>query len=78
VPIRVSPDTLSASRGLGGGTGFSLANGLGSGSADLFPAGAYARQNIGAASTGRTLVYDVTTSRAVAKAGKMLAMLPLK
>jgi hypothetical protein len=31
------------------------ANGLGSGSADLFRAGAYARQNIGATSSGRAV-----------------------
>jgi hypothetical protein len=61
---RVSPDTLLGLALAGGGTGLSLANGLGSGSADLFQAGARARQNIGAVSTERTLVYDVLAARA--------------
>ena len=43
----VSPDSLLGFALAGGGTGFSLANGLGSGSADLFQAGAYGRNDVG-------------------------------
>jgi len=69
---KVSPDALLGFALAGGGTAFSLANGLGSGSADVFQAGAYARQNIGAAYLSAALAYgwhDVTTNRTVALAG---------
>jgi uncharacterized protein with beta-barrel porin domain len=69
---KVSPDALLGFALAGGGNAFSLANGLGSGSADVFQAGAYARQNIGAAYLSAALAYgwhDVTTNRTVALAG---------
>ena len=63
------PDRLRAG---GGGTNYSLANALGSGPADLFQAGVFGRQNIGAAYLSAALAYgwhDVTTNRTVALAG---------
>jgi uncharacterized protein with beta-barrel porin domain len=69
---KVSPDTLAGFALAGGGTSFSLANGLGSGSADLFQAGAFARHNFGPVYVSAALAYgwhDVTTNRAVALAG---------
>jgi autotransporter-associated beta strand protein len=69
---KVSPDTLLGFALAGGGTGFSLANGLGSGSANVFQAGAYARHNAGPAYLSAALAYgwhDVTTNRTVALAG---------
>jgi len=67
-----SPDSLLGFALAGGGTSFSLANGLGSGSADLFQAGLYGRQNFGAAYLSAALAYgwhDVTNNRTVALAG---------
>jgi autotransporter-associated beta strand protein len=69
---KVSPDTLLGFALAGGGTGYSLANGLGSGSSDLFQAGAYGRTNFGPAYLSAALAYgwhDVTTNRTVALAG---------
>jgi len=69
---KVSPDSLLGFAVAGGGTGFSLANGLGSGSSDLFQAGAYGRKDIGPAYLSAALAYgwhDVTTNRTVALAG---------
>jgi autotransporter-associated beta strand protein len=69
---KVSPDTLLGFALAGGATGFSLANGLGSGSADVFQAGAFARHNFGPAYLSAALAYgwhDVTTNRTVALAG---------
>ena len=69
---KVSPDSLLGFAVAGGGTGFSLANGLGSGSSDLFQAGAYGRNDIGPAYLSAALAYgwhDVTTNRTVALAG---------
>jgi len=69
---KVSPDTLLGFALAGGATGFSLANGLGSGSANVFQAGAYARHNAGPAYLSAALAYgwhDVTTNRSVALAG---------
>jgi uncharacterized protein with beta-barrel porin domain len=69
---KVSPSTLLGFALAGGGTGFSLANGLGSGSSDLFQAGAYGRTNFGPAYLSAALAYgwhDVTTNRTVALAG---------
>ena len=71
---RVWPTHCPASRWPGGGTGFSLANGLGSGSADLFQPGAYVRHTIGAAyalayagmtspPTGRRALHVVSSGR---------------
>jgi autotransporter-associated beta strand protein len=69
---KVAPDTLLGFALAGGATGFSLANGLGSGSSDLFQAGAFARHNFGPAYVAAALGYgwhDVTTNRTVALAG---------
>ena len=69
---RISPDTLLGFALAGGSTGFSLANGLGSGSADLFQAGAFARRDFGPAYLSAALAYgwhDVTTDRSVTLAG---------
>jgi uncharacterized protein with beta-barrel porin domain len=69
---KVSPDSLLGFALAGGGTAFSLANGLGSGSSDLFQAGVFARQNVGAGYVSAALAYgwhDVTTNRTVALAG---------
>ena len=44
---KLSRDSLLGFALAGGGTSFSLANGLGSGSSDLFQAGAFGRQNLG-------------------------------
>ena len=69
---KVTPDTLIGFALAGGGTGFSLANGLGSGSADLFQAGIFGRHNIGPAYLSAALAYgwhDVTTNRTVTLAG---------
>lgn len=68
----VSPDTLVGFALGGGGTSYSLANGFGSGSADLFQAGAYGRHGFGPAYIAAALAYgwhDVTTRRTIALAG---------
>jgi autotransporter-associated beta strand protein len=69
---RFSPDTLAGFALAGGGTGFSIANGLGTGRSDLFQAGAYARHNAGPAYISGALAYgwqDITTDRIVTIAG---------
>lgn len=69
---KVTPDTLIGFALAGGGTSFSLANGLGSGSSDLFQAGIFGRHNIGPAYLSAALAYgwhDVTTNRTVTLAG---------
>ncbi|MFB9265907.1 autotransporter domain-containing protein [Bradyrhizobium erythrophlei] len=69
---KVTPDTLIGFALGGGGTNYSLANGLGSGSADLFQAGVFGRHNIGPAYLSAALAYgwhDVTTTRTVTLAG---------
>jgi uncharacterized protein with beta-barrel porin domain len=69
---KVSPDTFAGFAFAGGGTSFSLANSLGSGSGDLFQAGAFARHNFGPAFVSAALAYgwhDVMTNRTVALAG---------
>jgi uncharacterized protein with beta-barrel porin domain len=56
----------------GGGTNFSIANGLGSGRSDLFQAGAFIRHAAGPAYISAALAYgwqDVTTDRTVTIAG---------
>ncbi|MBR1171949.1 autotransporter domain-containing protein [Bradyrhizobium liaoningense] len=68
---RVSMDTLVGFALGGGGLNYSLAA-MGSGSADLFQAGAYGRHNFGPAYVSAALAYgwhDVTTNRTVALAG---------
>lgn len=69
---RLSVDTLVGFALGGGGLNYSLANAMGSGSADLFQAGVYGRHNFGPAYISAALAYgwhDVTTSRTVALAG---------
>jgi uncharacterized protein with beta-barrel porin domain len=69
---KVTPDTLLGFALAGGGDSFSLADGLGSGSADVFQAGGFARHNFGPAYLSGALAYgwhDVTTNRTVAVAG---------
>ncbi len=68
----LSPSTISGVALAGGGTNFSLANGLGSGRSDLFQAGAFVRHAIGPAYLSAALAYgwqDVTTDRTVTIAG---------
>lgn len=72
---RFSPDTIAGFALAGGGTNFSLANGLGSGRSDLFQAGGFIRHNMGAAYITGALAYgwqDVTTDRTVLIAGDIL------
>ncbi|MGL9620835.1 autotransporter domain-containing protein [Bradyrhizobium sp. U531] len=69
---RLSVDTLVGFALGGGGLNYSLANTMGSGSADLFQAGVYGRHNFGPAYISAALAYgwhDVTTNRTVALAG---------
>lgn len=69
---RLSPDTLVGFALGGGGTSYSLAGGFGSGSADLFQAGAYGRHQFGHAYVSAAFAYgwhDVTTTRSLALAG---------
>lgn len=68
---RLSPDTVLGFALAGGGTSFSVA-GLGSGSADLFQAGAFFRHDAGAAYMTGALAYgrqDITTDRFVTISG---------
>lgn len=69
---RISVDTLVGFALGGGGLNYSLANAMGSGSADLFQAGVYGRHNFGPAYISAALAYgwhDVTTNRTVALVG---------
>ncbi|HEV2154856.1 autotransporter domain-containing protein [Bradyrhizobium sp.] len=69
---RLSVDTLVGFALGGGGLNYSLANAMGSGSADLFQAGVYGRHNFGPAYISAALAYgwhDVTTNRTVAPGG---------
>ncbi|MCK1387464.1 autotransporter domain-containing protein [Bradyrhizobium sp. 21] len=69
---RISVDTLVGFALGGGGLSYSLANAMGSGSADLFQAGVYGRHNFGPAYISAALAYgwhDVTTRRTVAPVG---------
>ncbi|WP_271611410.1 autotransporter domain-containing protein [Bradyrhizobium sp. CCBAU 21360] len=69
---RVSVDTLVGFALGGGGLNYSLANAMGSGSADLFQTGVYGRHNFGPAYISAALAYgwhDVTTNRTVAPGG---------
>jgi uncharacterized protein with beta-barrel porin domain len=69
---RFSPDTLAGFALAGGGTNFSIANGLGSGRSDLFQAGAFVRHTAGPAYISAALAYgwqDITTDRTVTIAG---------
>ena len=69
---RFSPFTLAGFALAGGGTNFSVANGLGSGRSDLFQAGAFIRHTVGPAYLSAALAYgwqDITTDRTVTVAG---------
>lgn len=68
----LSPQTVAGFALAGGGTHFSLSQGLGSGSSDLFQAGAFVRHSAGAAYLTAAAAYgwqDVTTDRTVDIAG---------
>jgi uncharacterized protein with beta-barrel porin domain len=69
---RFSANTLAGFALAGGGTNFSITNGLGSGRSDLFQAGAFLRHTVGPAYLSAALAYgwqDVTTDRTLALAG---------
>jgi uncharacterized protein with beta-barrel porin domain len=69
---RFSPYTLAGFALAGGGTNFSVSNGLGSGRSDLFQAGAFVRHTVGPAYLSAALAYgwqDITTDRTVTIAG---------
>ena len=69
---KITPNTLIGFALAGGGTNYSLSDALGTGRSDLFQAGVFGRQNIGAAYLSAALAYgwhDVTTNRTVAVAG---------
>jgi autotransporter-associated beta strand protein len=69
---RVSPNTLVGFALGGAGYNFALSDNLGSGRADLFQAGLYARHNFGPAYLSAALAYgwqDVTTDRTVTVSG---------
>src|SRR5713226_2307443 len=69
---RFSPFTLAGFALAGGGTNFSISNGLGSGRSDLFQAGAFVRHTVGPAYLSAALAYgwqDITTDRTVTIAG---------
>jgi autotransporter-associated beta strand protein len=70
--IRIGIDTVVGLAMGGGGTSFNTADGLGSGSADLFQVGVHGRRHFGAAYVAGALAYgwqDVTTDRTVTVAG---------
>jgi uncharacterized protein with beta-barrel porin domain len=67
-----SPNTFAGFALAGGGTSYSVGNGIGSGRSDLFQAGVYARHTMGAAYIAGALAYgwqDITTNRTVSLAG---------
>ncbi|MBW7961151.1 autotransporter domain-containing protein [Bradyrhizobium sp. BR 10261] len=71
---RVSMDTLVGFALGGGGLNYSLANAMGTGSADLFQAGVYGRHNFGSAYLSAALAYgwhDVTTNRTAVGADQL-------
>ena len=66
---KLTPDALVGFALAGGGTNYSLSDALGTGRSDMFQAGVFGRQNIGAAYLSAALAYgwhDVTTNRTVA------------
>jgi outer membrane autotransporter protein len=72
IDYRLSPDTIVGIALAGGGTGWNVDANLGSGSSDMFQAGAYASHRWGAAYVSGALAYnfhDVTTDRTVTVAG---------
>lgn len=69
---RFSPFMLAGFALAGGGTSFSVANGLGGGRSDLFQAGAFVRHSVGPTYISAALAYgwqDITTDRTVTIAG---------
>jgi uncharacterized protein with beta-barrel porin domain len=67
-----SPNTIAGFALAGGGTSYTVGNGLGSGRSDLFQAGAFVRHTVGAAYISGALAYgwqDITTNRTVTLAG---------
>ncbi|WP_442779013.1 autotransporter outer membrane beta-barrel domain-containing protein [Bradyrhizobium sediminis] len=69
---RLSSQTVVGFALAGGGTSFSVANGLGSGRSDLFQAGAFLRHSPGRAYLSAALAYgwqDIATDRTVTIAG---------
>jgi uncharacterized protein with beta-barrel porin domain len=69
---KITPNTLIGFALAGGGTNYSLSDAMGTGRSDLFQAGVFGRQNIGAAYLSAALAYgwhDVTTNRTVAVPG---------
>jgi uncharacterized protein with beta-barrel porin domain len=67
-----SPNTIAGFALAGGGTSYTVGNGLGSGRSDLFQAGVYARHTIGQAYIAGALAYgwqDITTNRTVTLVG---------
>jgi autotransporter-associated beta strand protein len=70
--VLIAPNTLAGFALAGGGTNFSISNGVGSGHSDLFQAGAFLRHTAGASYILGALAYgwqDVTTNRTVTIAG---------
>ena len=70
---RFSANTIAGFALGGGGTNFNVANGLGGGRSDLFQAGAFVKQTMGAAYVTAALAYgwqDVTTDRTLTIAGR--------
>jgi autotransporter-associated beta strand protein len=68
----LSPQMVAGFALAGGGTNFSIANGLGTGRSDLFQAGAFVRHTIGSAYLTAAAAYgwqDITTDRTVTIAG---------
>jgi len=68
----LSPQTVAGFALAGGGTNFSVANGLGSGQSDLFQAGAFVRHGFGSAYITAAAAYgwqSITTDRTVTIAG---------
>jgi fibronectin-binding autotransporter adhesin len=69
---KITPNTLIGFALAGGGTNYSLSDAMGTGRSDLFQAGVFGRQNIGAAYLSAALAYgwhDVTTNRTVGVPG---------
>jgi len=69
---RFAPDTLAGFAVAGGGTSFSVADGLGGGRSDLFQAGAFVRHTAQAAYVTAALAYgwqQIDTDRTVTAAG---------
>ena len=69
---RVSPDAVVGFALAGGNTGWNVANGLGSGSSDVFQAGVYGTRQLGASYVSAAAAYawyDMSTRRTVTVSG---------